>query len=48
MKDYEIIYKKYPQYLSSPMTKNIHYVNWTYTATKDIQKFREEQAKQKT
>ena len=47
MKDYEIIYKTYPQYLSSPMTNNIHYVNWTYTATKDIQKFREEQAKQK-
>ncbi len=41
MKDYEYIYKKYPSYLTSPMAKNIHYVNWTNTAQKDIQKFQQ-------
>ena len=41
MKDYEYIYKKYPSYLTSPMVKNIYYVNWTNTAQKDIQKFQQ-------
>ena len=41
MKDYEYIYKKYPSYLTSPMAKNIYYVNWTHTAQKDIQKFQQ-------
>lgn len=46
MKDYEYIYVKYPKYLTSDMTKNINYVNWTYTAQKDINKF-EQKAKAK-
>ena len=41
MKDYEYIYKKYPSFLTSPMVKNIYYVNWTNTAQKDIQKFQQ-------
>lgn len=41
MRDYEYIYRKYPNYLTSPMTKNIYYVNWTNTASKDIQKFQQ-------
>lgn len=43
MKDYEYIYVKYPKYLSSDMTKNINYVNWTYTAQKDINKFEQKE-----
>ena len=43
MKDYEYIYVKYPKYLISDMTKNINYVNWTYTAQKDINKFEEKE-----
>ena len=43
MKDYEYIYKKYPNYLTTPMTKNIYYVNWTHTAQKDIQKFQQKE-----
>lgn len=39
MKDYEYIYKKYPKYLSSDMTKSIYYKTWLNTAEKDIQKF---------
>ncbi|MBR1681342.1 M48 family metalloprotease [bacterium] len=43
MKDYEYIYKKYPKYLSTDMTKNVNYVNWTYTAQKDINKFQQKE-----
>ena len=43
MKDYEYIYKKYPNYLTTPMTKNIYYINWTHTAQKDIQKFQQKE-----
>ncbi len=43
MKDYEYIYVKYPKYLTSDMTKNINYVNWTYTAQKDINKFEQKE-----
>lgn len=43
MNDYKYIYKKYPQYLSSDMTKNINYQNWVYTAQKDIKKFQQKQ-----
>lgn len=43
MKDYEYIYRKYPKYLSSDMTKNINYINWTYTAQKDINKFQQKE-----
>ena len=39
MKDYEYIYKKYPKYLKSDMTKSIYYKTWVNTAEKDIQKF---------
>ena len=39
MKDYEYIYKKYPKYLKSDMTKSIYYKTWLNTAEKDIQKF---------
>lgn len=40
---YEYIYKKYPKYLSSDFTKNVNYVNWTYTAEKDINKFKQKE-----
>jgi len=43
MKDYEYIYRKYPKYLSSDMTKNLNYVNWTHTAQKDINKFQQKE-----
>lgn len=43
MKDYEYIYKKYPSYLTTSMTRNVHYVNWTQTAQKDIQKFQQKE-----
>lgn len=43
MKDYEYIYKKYPSYLTTQMTKNLYYVNWTHTAQKDIQKFQQKE-----
>ncbi len=43
LKDYEYIYVKYPKYLTSDMTKNINYVNWTYTAQKDINKFEQKE-----
>lgn len=43
LKDYKYIYVKYPKYLSSDMTKNINYVNWTYTAQKDINKFQQKE-----
>ncbi len=43
MNDYKYIYKKYPKYLSSDMTKNINYQNWVYTAQKDINKFQQKQ-----
>ncbi len=39
MKDYEYIYKKYPKYLKSDMTKSVYYKTWINTAEKDIQKF---------
>ena len=39
MKDYEYIYKKYPKYLNSDMTKSIYYKTWLNTAEKDIKKF---------
>lgn len=45
LKIYEYIYTKYPKYLTTDMVKNINYVNWTYTAQKDIDKF---QQKEKT
>ena len=38
MKDYEYIYKKYPNYLKSDMTKSIYYKTWVNTAEKDIKK----------
>ncbi len=41
LKDYQYIYRKYPQYLNSDMTKNVNYINWTYTAQKDINKFQQ-------
>lgn len=43
LKDYKYIYVKYPKYLSSDMTKNINYVNWTHTAQKDINKFQQKE-----
>ncbi len=42
-KIYKYIYVKYPKYLSSDMIKNINYVNWTYTAQKDINKFQQKE-----
>ena len=41
--DYEYIYKKYPQFLTSSMTKNVNYVNWVYTASKDIKDFQQKE-----
>jgi len=38
---YKYIYKKYPSALSSDMTKNINYVNFTYSAEKDINLFKQ-------
>lgn len=43
LQDYEYIYRKYPKYLSSDMTKNVNYVNWTHTAQKDINKFQQKE-----
>lgn len=43
LKVYKYIYVKYPKYLSSDMTKNINYINWTYTAQKDINKFQQKE-----
>lgn len=43
LNDYKYIYKKYPKYLSSDMTRNINYQNWVYTAQKDINKFQQKQ-----
>jgi len=39
IKDYEYIYKKYPKYLTSDMTKSIYYQTWINTAEKDIKNF---------
>lgn len=44
MNDYKHIYKNYPQYLSSDMTKNINYLNWVNTAQEDINQFKQESA----
>lgn len=38
---YKYIYKKYPSYLSSEMTHNINYVNFTYSSEKDIILFKQ-------
>lgn len=43
MKDYEYIYKKYPSYLTSSMTKSVYYTNWAQTAKKDIQNFQQKE-----
>ncbi len=43
MKDYEYIYKKYPNYLNSQMAKNVYYVNWYNTASKDINNFQQKE-----
>lgn len=43
LKCYEYIYKKYPKYLSSDMTKNVFYVNWMNTAQKDVSKFQQKE-----
>lgn len=38
---YKYIYKKYPWALESEMTKNVNYVNFTYSAEKDINSFKQ-------
>lgn len=38
---YKYIYKKYPWALNSDMTKNLNYVNFTYSAEKDINLFKQ-------
>lgn len=38
---YKYIYKKYPQILKSDMTKNLNYVNFTYSSEKDIDSFKQ-------
>ena len=38
---YKYIYKKYPWALSSSMAQNVHYVNFTYSAEKDINLFQQ-------
>lgn len=38
---YKYIHKKYPEYLSSDMTHNIHYINFTYSAEKEIKMFKQ-------
>lgn len=38
---YKYIYKKYPSYLNSNMVHNINYVNFTYSAEKDINLFKQ-------
>jgi len=38
---YKYIYKKYPPYLNSEMVKNVNYVNFTYSAEKDINMFQQ-------
>lgn len=43
LKIYEYIYTKYPKYLTTDMTKNVNFVNWTYTAQKDINKFQQKE-----
>ncbi len=43
LKDYEYIYRKYPKYLSTDMTNNVNYINWTYTAEKEINKFQQKE-----
>lgn len=36
---YKYIYKKYPKYLTSDMTKNINYQNFTYAMEKELKGF---------
>lgn len=45
MNIYKHIYRKYPKYLTSDMTKNVNYQNWVYTAQKDISKFQQKERK---
>lgn len=40
---YKYIYKKYPWYLETDMTKNVNYVNFTYSAQKEINQFKQSQ-----
>lgn len=40
---YKYIYKKYPWALESEMAKNIQFVNFTYTAEKEINRFKTEE-----
>lgn len=40
MNMYKYIYKKYPSYLSSDMTNNIHYQNFTYACEEEIKEFK--------
>jgi len=45
IKMYEYIYVKYPQYLNSPMTKDVSYVNFLHQQDYDIKKFEQKQKK---
>jgi len=38
---YKYIYKKYPEALKTDMVKNVNYVNFTYSAEKDINLFKQ-------
>lgn len=38
---YKYIYKKYPTFLNSDMVHNVNYVNFTYSAEKDIKMFQQ-------
>ena len=45
IKMYEYIYKKYPQYLSSDMTKSPTYLDFTKQCEKELNSFHQKQAK---
>lgn len=47
MNMYSYIYRKYPQYLSSSMTKDVNYVNFRNTMSKEIRGFEQKEAKRK-
>lgn len=43
MEMYKYIYKKYPWALKTDMVKNINYLNFTYSAEKDINSFKQKE-----
>lgn len=40
---YKYIYKKYPEYLNSDMTKNVNYQNFLYSSQKEIKDFQQKE-----